>query len=727
MTSLINVSNRLPVTLSETIIPSSGGLVSSLEGCRQEYDFKWVGWAGAAVENRQRRQQLTETLQNQFNYYPLFINRGDIEAYYTGFSNTSLWPLLHYLPNFARFDHHWFTVYQKINRLFAESIADLVEGDAMVWVHDYHLMLVPKMLRELRPKVRIGFFLHTPFPSYEIFRCQPWRRELLEGLLGADLIGFHTSGYLRHFRNTVLHLLGLESQINTISHKHHKVDIGVYPISIPTDKFLHEMASEAYMHHLETYRRIYAGKQVVLGVERLDYTKGVPRRLEAIEMFLKNSGRKDVVFIFIHVPSRESVAAYRNLRREIETKVSQINGKYASISDIPVNFIHQSVDFSRLCALYSLADVAMVTPLVDGMNLVAKEYLVCKADGNGVLILSEFAGAAQELPQASIVNPYDIQQMAQSLENALDRPPKERQKRLDPMRRRILRYNARRWARDFIQDLSDVEKKRRRPEKARTIAIQSFANLPTRGRWAFFLDYDGTLAPLRSNPLDAYPSKDLLDLFSQMARLSDLTVFLLSGRSHEELDQWFEGYGFTLIAEHGYYYRPANDQNWMVFDAHIDLGWKALVHETLLHYADTTPGTFVEEKTASLVWHYVNADIEFGGWKAQQLVVELQEMLSNLPVLIHHGRKIVEVNSIFINKGVIVQHLKQSDRFEHVLYAGDDETDEPMFRIAGKDEMSIKVGQGDTAARYRVSSPDAMRQLLGDFIVRRRAHSNPID
>jgi trehalose 6-phosphate synthase/phosphatase len=716
MTSLIIASNRLPVTISDTIIPSSGGLVSALKGYCREYDFKWLGWAGGAVEDERRQQQIAEELRNTYNYHPLFISEEDVQAYYTGFSNTSLWPLLHYLPNYARYEKKWFEAYKRINLLFAEHLERLAPNGSLVWVQDYHLMLVPELLHEMRPDLRIGFFLHTPFPSYEIFRCHPNRRELLEGLLGADLIGFHTSGYLRHFRSTVLRLLGLESQINIISNKNHNVTIGVYPISVPADTFLDELASAQYARHLEEYRSSYAGKQVVIGVERLDYTKGIPRRLEAIEMFLEQSGRKDVIFIFINVPSRESVPAYRALRREIEHKVSQINGKYASISYIPVHFIHQSVDFSRLCALYSLADVAMVTPLVDGMNLVAKEYLLCKADGNGVLILSEFAGAAQELPQASIVNPYDVEQMAGSLEAALNRSRAERQKRIEPMRRRILRYNAQRWAADFIQDLSTVEKRRRRTDKAQIIGPHDIMSLAVQDRWALFLDYDGTLIELQNNPPDAYPSANLHDLFSRMAQIPDLEVFLLSGRPQEDMQEWFDGYGFHLIAEHGSYYRPPAADAWVTFKPDTDLNWKTRVHDVLIHYADTTPGTFVEEKAASLVWHYANAEPDFAGWKAHQLVVELQEMLSNLPVQISHGRKIVEVQSMFINKGVIVQHLKQSAGFDHILYAGDDESDETMFRIAEEGDLSIKVGEGVTAARFCVFTPGAMRRFLSEFL-----------
>jgi trehalose 6-phosphate synthase/phosphatase len=715
MRSLINISNRLPVVVADTITASAGGLVSAMDGLRADYDFQWVGWAGAPVEDPERRTQITRELQERFGYTPLFLSEQDVEDFYTGFSNSSLWPLMHYLPSYARYDRRWFDAYKSVNRAFAQSVVDRAKSGDMVWVHDYHLMLLPALLRAQRPDLKIGFFLHTPFPSYEIFRCHPNRIDLLEGLLGADLIGFHTSDYLRHFRSTVQRILGLASEINTIATETHLVSVGVYPISIPADKFETEMQSQAYHDHLREYRRIYQGKKVVLGVERLDYTKGVPRRLDAIERFLIDSGRRDVVFIFISVPSRESVDAYQKLRRDIERKVSKINGELATIENAPIHFIHQSVTFSQLCALYSLADVAMVTPLIDGMNLVAKEYLVCQKDYNGVLILSEFAGAAQELPQATVVNPYNIEQMANALNDALNMPPAERTRRMAPMRRRILRYNARLWAHSFIQDLNSVTEEMRAPNKVLSLSADALKSAMAEGRWGLFLDYDGTLTELRNNPEEAGPDPTLAAIFNLLEQ-SGLDVYLISGRTRDDMSRWFGDHGFHLIAEHGFYYKHRNAREWIQFEAHVDLEWKNRVADMLFHYADMTPGSFVEEKNASVVWHYRGADVEFGAWKAHQLVIELQELLSNLPVEIHHGSKIVEISSILINNGVIVQHLKTLNRYDSVLCAGDDETDESMFRVSGERDISIKIGPGDTAAKYRVPSPAALRDLLSQCL-----------
>ena len=282
--------------------------------------------------------------------------------------SASLWPLLHYMSTYSRYEKGWFETYRKVNEYFAKVVLTLATPEDLVWVHDYHLMLLPELLRRENPKLNIGFFLHTPFPSYELFRCHPDREALLKGVLGADLIGFHTYGYLRHFRSTALRVLGLESEVNCIAHDNQKTHVGVYPIGIDSDKFTQTLHSMEYQKYLMDYRETYRDRKVILGVERLDYTKGIPRRLDAIEQFLARSKRReDVVFILVAVPSRGEVREYRELLELVEGKVGRINGKYATVKNIPIHFMYRALSFSELCALYSLADVAMVTPLIDGI------------------------------------------------------------------------------------------------------------------------------------------------------------------------------------------------------------------------------------------------------------------------------------------------------------------------------------------------------------------------
>ena len=713
MQSLIIVSNRLPVTVGKTIEKSSGGMVSALEALEDSIDFRWVGWAGGAIDDPGRREEISRELESRFNFFPLFLNRGEADAYYTGFSNSSLWPLLHYMPTKARFRKHWFEKYREVNQRFAEAVLQHAGEADVVWIQDYHLMLLPAMLREKRPDMRIGFFLHTPFPSYEIFRCLPARREILQGLLGADLIGFHTFGYLRHFRSTVLRLLGFESEIDRIAHNSHQTHMGVYPIGINASKFSTILAGPEYAARLETYRDTYADKNIVLGVERLDYTKGVSQRLDAIERFLAQTGRRDVVFIFICVPSRENVPEYRELRQLVERKVSRINGKYSSPVSAPVHFIHRSVKPDELCALYTLADAAIVTPLMDGMNLVAKEYVFCQREKYGQLILSEFAGAAQELYNAHIVNPYDIQAIADALQEILKMPPQRRRRRLEPMQKKVARYDARFWAESFLNALAAADVNIAAEPAARPLVEETVRPLLSGGPAALFLDYDGTLAELVPKPDDAAPAGATARLLSLLQQQTQLEVFIIGGRSRQEMARWFGGRGFHLIAEHGYCCRENDSREWEVLAPDTDLSWKAQIMDFLELFAGTTPGSFLEEKTASVVWHYGSADPEYGSWKAHQLVSQLQEMLSNLPVGIHHAKKVVEIVSLDVNKGIAVSHFMNKHQYAAALCAGDDETDEAMFRLEDDRMISLKVGaEAQTAADFYIPTPARFRSFL---------------
>jgi trehalose 6-phosphate synthase/phosphatase len=409
--TLINVSNRLPVTVeADKIAKSAGGLVAALNGLSKErYTTKWIGWPGAAFAETAREREIERVLTEEYGCVPVFLSKEDVEAYYEGFSNSSIWPLLHYLPNYLRYEPSWWERYQNVNRKFAEKVLENAQEDDLVWVHDYQLMLLPALLKVAAPNLRIGFFLHTPFPAYEIFRCHPRRRELVAGMLGADLVGFHTVGYLRHFCDSVQRLLGIEAELTHVRGDRHCTTLGVYPIGINAVKFEETLNSTEFHRRREQFRLDHKGKRLVVSVERMDYTKGILHRLEAIDSFLAGLKTIDEIrFIFVSVPSREGIEEYQALLEEVETCVGRLNGKYATLRNTPIHFIHDSIPFTDLCALYAIADVAIVTPLIDGMNLVAKEFVVCQRENAGALILSEFAGAAEELFNAFLVNPYDV-------------------------------------------------------------------------------------------------------------------------------------------------------------------------------------------------------------------------------------------------------------------------------------------------------------------------------
>jgi len=722
--TLINVSNRLPVTVEgDRITRSSGGLVAALEGLPEDqFKTKWIGWPGAAFPEESRRQEVAQQLDEEHGCVAVFLSQEEATAFYEGFSNSSIWPLLHYLPNYLRYEPGWWDHYQNVNRTFAEKVLETAHEGDLVWVHDYQLMLLPAMLRAAAPNLRIGFFLHTPFPAYEIFRCHPRRRELAAGMLGANRIGFHAFGYLRHFCSTVQRLLGIETDLTHIRTEGYNTALGVYPIGINAPKFEETLDSEEFHQRREEFRMAHENKRLVVSVERMDYTKGILRRLEAIDNFLARSDKVDAIrFVFVSVPSREGIEEYQHLVEDVESRVGQLNGKYATLLNSPIHFIHGSIPFVDLCALYALADIALVTPLIDGMNLVAKEFIACQRENAGLLILSEFAGAAEELFNALLVNPYDSAAVAGTLTDALALTAEEKRTRILPMRERVMRYDARHWARSFINDLMSGPTSQARTvetdiREARDQVEQAFsAGKPI----ALFLDYDGTLREIELNPRAATPNAGIESLLRRLGQHPNLDVTIISGRSQEDLGAFLGGHPFRLIAEHGASLRAPGKKEWERLDRNINYAWKEELLAIFRLYEQATPGSTIEEKHSSIVWHYRKADEEFGAWKANQLTEELSALTANHPIKVRHGKKMVEVTAAENNKGAAVARvLDENDDYEVALCAGDDLTDESMFELNRPRILTIKVGSGPTLARFRVPDPAAFRQFLGGMFIR---------
>jgi len=711
---VINVSNRLPITIDPVIRRSSGGLVTALEGLAvDEYALKWIGWPGAEISEPRRQREVEGLLEKEFGCTPVFLSKQEIEGFYQGFSNSSLWPLLHYMPSRFRYEPAWWDQYRAVSEHFAQRVLESAEEDDLVWIHDFQLMLLPAMLRAARPDLKIGFFLHTPFPSYEIIRCHPRRDELVAGLLGADLIGFHTFGYLRHYCSAVTRLLGLEASFNEILHDGRSTAVGVYPIGISSGRFEEELNGDQYAQHLASFRKAYAGKRLVLSVERMDYTKGIIQRLDAIDLFLsRRAGQDDVKFIFVSVPSRESVGQYRDLCEEVEAHIGRLNGRYASVHSSPIHFIHGSVDFSQLCALYSLADVGLVTPLIDGMNLVAKEFVACQRDNPGVLILSEFAGAAQELFSASIVNPYDAHSVAQTIEEALTMNIAERARRMQPMRERVMKMDAQRWARWLVHDLAKAATPAQSSYSVIEASDRISAALESGKKVAMFLDYDGTLREIEREPSAAKPNAATHAVLQKLRNRPGLDVSIISGRTPDDLEAFLGSYEFGLIAEHGAAIRRPRQSVWERMDRNISHSWMEQVLPLMRLYESCTPGSFVEQKRTSLVWHYRRTDPQFGSWKARALVAELGVLTANMPLRVRHGKKIVEVTTTHLNKGAAILNMIGGNKYDLIVCAGDDATDEDMYQLDVPSLISIYVGEGETRAGFRVLNPAAFREFL---------------
>jgi len=455
----IVVANRLPVDLvvaedgSKTWKQSPGGLVTALEPMLRSRDGAWVGWPGVPDAD-------VEPLENDgLQLHPVRLSADEVADYYEGFSNATLWPLYHDVVERPVFDRSWWNTYVRINERFAEAVAKIAAPGACVWVQDYQLQLVPALLRELRPDLRIGFFLHIPFPPTELFMQLPWRTQIVEGLLGADLVGFHTPGGVRNFRWLAGHLADARAASGArgeVNYQGRAVKIGAFPISIDSGSLDRLSRSRAVKERASQIRaELGDPKKVILGVDRLDYTKGINQRLVAFHELLA-AGRvdaRDTVFVQLATPSRERVEHYQRMRADIEQTVGRINGEFARVGYPPVHYLHRSLPRDELASFFVAADVMLVTPLRDGMNLVAKEYVACKNDLSGALVLSEFAGAAIELNQAFLVNPHDLDGLRNTLYDALTVDPEEGRKRMRALRRQVLAHDVDRWARSFLSAL----------------------------------------------------------------------------------------------------------------------------------------------------------------------------------------------------------------------------------------------------------------------------------
>jgi trehalose 6-phosphate synthase/phosphatase len=725
MSKLIMVSNRLPVKIEADGSSSrtEGGLASALEGAQLEMEHLWVGWPGAAVEDFEDVDRVAEDLR-RIGVAPVFLTRDEVDGFYEGYSTSTLWPLMHYMIERARFSREWWDAYRRVNRKFAEAILAVAEDGDQVWIHDYHLFLLPEMLRGGGRELKVGFFLHTPFCSSEIFRVLPDRAELLKGVLGADLIGFHTYNYLRHFRSALLQVLGWESEMEGMWHDGREVRMSVYPIGHNHTGFDREMQDPGFPDLIARHLGDLAGKRMILNVERLDYTKGVPQKLAAMRRFLDANPdkRDDVLFVLIAVPSRQGVREYDDLTEEVQREVGAINGEFGKVGHAPIQFLHRGFPMCDLAAFYALAEVCMVTPLRDGMNLVAKEFLDCQrpdfSERPGVLILSEFAGAAHELSHALQVNPHDVEQVADAINRALEMPDEERRQRIEVMQTRLRKQHSGVWARRFLRDLDKVPRREERVEimELCPLAAQLAGLVENHGPLGLFLDYDGTLRDFVDVPDHAVPDPALRGLLRDLAGCRGVSLAVVSGRVPEFLEKHLGGLGVTLVGEHGYRWLDGGTGEWELFNPHVNTEWKPAIREHLEQASLLTPGTHVEEKQSALVWHYRKADPEFGLWRARGLLEELTSMAANLPVTVHHGKKIVEISSLQVNKGMAVEHLLRVWDCRMALVAGDDQTDETMISLTPENMQffSVKVGTGPTRAAFRTDIP-GLRSFLEEL------------
>lgn len=726
---LILVSNRLPFNLIESageisLKTSDGGLVAALKGYFEQqggadsFDEKiWVG--SADFPEKRWNQYLRNPDENGFGIDPLFIHPKLYNKYYNGFCNATLWPLFHYFPSYVVHDQEFFEAYEEVNQQFADQLVSIIKPGDTVWVHDYQLFLLPQMIRDRMPDVTIGFFLHIPFPSYELFRIlhKPWKEKIIRGMLGADLVGFHTHEYVQHFLKSVRMVTGHDHSYRLIQHENRSIKAELFPLGVDFDKFNNSARRSEVLQARDAIANNFPDKKIIFSVDRLDYTKGITHRLAGYERFLDAypEWREKVVFILAVVPSRQIISKYNERLKLIEGQVGRLNGRFSTLSWQPVIYRYSTLDFPELCALYQVADAALITPLRDGMNLVAKEYVASNAD-RGVLILSELAGAAIEMGEALLVNPWDASETAEAINHALTMDLPEQKHRLTVMRKRLHDYDVLTWVNDFLDQLKDIKTRQRdesikhmTPDIRRNI-LTSFSGAKHR---SLLLDYDGTLVPFARNPREAIPDETLLAILHKLGSDERTNLTIISGRDGATLEEWFGDMPVNLVAEHGASIRRVGEP-WTSTHT-IDQSWKPIIRPTLDMFVRRCPRSFVEEKNHTLAWHYRNVDPELGFQRSRELLDSLFHLVRNGQLQVIDGNKVIEVRVAGIDKGVAARNIVGSQESDFVLVVGDDKTDEDMFKAVNDEAVTIKVGSGHSAAQFSVAHHAEIIRLLSDM------------
>jgi trehalose 6-phosphate synthase/phosphatase len=726
---LFIVANRLPVNVDEEtgIKPSSGGLATAIKsylnhtGTEQVFTSTyWIGVPGCSPETWGEASK--ELPESSYEFMPVFVEPKAYDAYYNEFSNSVLWPLFHYFPSYVEYDMESFEHYMKVNEVFLESLMKEARETDVVWIHDYHLLPLSSMLREAIPGITIGFFLHIPFPSFELMRLLPknWQTALVGGMLGADLIGFHTVDYATHFLQTVQNVFGLENDLYTIRYNNRLVKVDVFPISIDYAQF-----NSAYdLPEVEEQRAVlkesFADKKVIFSVDRLDYTKGISNRIKGFEYFLQENPdfHNKVVFVMVIVPSRDNISKYAERKKLIDEAISDMNSRIGNIQWQPVIYQYNSLSFEKMIALYTASDLALITPLRDGMNLVAKEFVASRKDKRGVLVISEMAGAARELTDGLIINPNDIKEIAEKIKEGLEMNEAEQQERMETMQRRIAAYDVVAWAADFLSQLEEVRKKQQEFQVRildNNIKRRLFDAYRQANHRLILLDYDGTLVPFASHPGDAKPGEHLIDLLRNLSSVEGNEVVIISGRNADWLEQQLGDLSLWMIAEHGAKVK-LKDGTWTKEVSRSD-EWKQQIDKIMQNYVRRCAHTFVEEKEFTLVWHYRNANPEQGKIRSIELFNELNEHSKSLDLQVLMGNKIVEVRTQGIGKHIAIKKILLNSTYDFIIALGDDRTDEDMFELLADREncYTIKVGNQASYAKYNLINQQKVIGLLEEI------------
>ncbi|EXJ85166.1 trehalose 6-phosphate synthase [Capronia epimyces CBS 606.96] len=695
-----------PINKSAAPYPVDGGTQHQQN---QHGDSLWV--------SRSDRNRLEKTLAHHPNgkTVPVWLpdgptdENGDFlfkdQSRWRSYAEHELYTLFHYRhhgPDDGRAEKTSWADYVTLNEAFADRILHVYQPGDIVWIHDYHLMLLPSLLRQRIPNIYLGFFLHIPFPSSEYMRCLPRRKDVLTGALGATMIGFQSYSFSRHFNSCCKRILGFESSSAGVDAYGAHVAVDVFPIGIDVGSvqklaFLDPVIEQ----NMEALTQLYAGKKIIVGRDRLDTVRGVAQKLMAFEIFLERypEWRDKVVLIQVTSPTsvmEEKVDGAHKVEHHISNLVSRINGKYGSLSHAPVQHYPQYLTSQEYFALLRVADVGLITSVRDGMNTTSLEYVICQKDHHGPLILSEFSGTAASLGNAIHINPWDLGGVAQALKYALEMPEEKKRSDHEKLYNYVTTHNVSSWSNNFLRrlltNLTSFTQSDLTPALDRNRMIQQYQQAKKR---LFMFDYDGTLTPIVKDPNAAIPSDRVLRTLKALAADPRNNVWIISGRDASFLEEWMGHITeLGLSAEHGCFMRRPGSEQWENLAASMDMGWQKEVMDIFTHYTERTQGSWIEKKRVALTWHYRQADPDFGAFQARECRKALEDnVMKNWDVEVMSGKANLEVRPQFVNKGFIATRLINEYGFsggdppDFVLCLGDDQTDEDMFRALLKTNL----------------------------------------
>ncbi|KAF5778125.1 putative alpha,alpha-trehalose-phosphate synthase (UDP-forming), Trehalose-phosphatase [Helianthus annuus] len=767
----IIVTNMLPLhiqrdpdTLKLTFRFDEDSLYWQLkDGFSPETDVVYVGSLKVEVDASEQ-EEVAQKLLEEFNCVPTFLPHDLHKKFYAGFCKQQLWPLFHYMlpisPDHAdRFDRLLWQAYVSANKIFADKVMEVADPDEdYIWVHDYHLMILPTFLRKRYNRVKLGFFLHSPFPSSEIYRTLPVRDEILKGLLNCDLIGFHTFDYARHFLSCCSRMMGLDYESKRghigLDYFGRTVYIKILPVGIHMGRLESVLNLPITSSKVNKIGQRFKGKKLIVGVDDMDIFKGISLKLLAFEYLLQMNPvlQGNVVLIQIVNPARSTGKDVDEAKRETYLIVNRINETYGSSDYKPVVLIDRPVARYEKSAYYSMADCCIVNAVRDGMNLVPYKYIVCRQhsphlEKSSMLVVSEFVGCSPSLSGAIRVNPWDIESVAGAINSAITMKDSEKKLRHEKHYKYVSSHDVAYWARIFMQDLERASKDHYNKRcwgigfglGFRVVSLSpSFRKLSPNyivsaykksNRRAIFLDYDGTLVPQSS--IVKAPSEELISILSTLCNDPKNTVFIVSGRGRSSLSEWLAPCEWLgLAAEHGYFTRWSGNSEWESSIPATDLEWKEIAEPVMRLYTEATDGSSIEVKESGLVWHHQDADPDFGSCQAKELVVHLENVLANEPAVVKRGQHIVEVKPQGVTKGLVAERIlsrmvEKGESPDFVTCIGDDRSDEDMFESIRRTVLNASVtssspeifactvGQKPSKAKYYLDDTADVIKLLG--------------